>query len=356
MKSVALTTTTATLVLQILWTSAATAQPTEKPEKLTALNVADAVRQLAPKLANQVEGKREAFVRAFRGRGFSDVGLSKVIGDALAKNHGFSIFRDAPNEIEGRLVRIPKDSSQPLVGFEIKAAVVDEDGNSRGVEVIVVRDADGGADVVEGTSEIAPPPGSPPNRKPQRFHPTIIRPKPGSLYGVELLRETSSDDYEEVSPVRNESGKIDYDLKHGDIYAVRIYNDSTYDAACAVLIDGLSRFAMTNDPATLNCLDLVQPGVPRIIKGYYRDDETVDAFQVGEYSKSVAARLLPESTDVGTIKVTFSAAWLNDKDKPADEKLRPEATIQGPPRNDPTINVQRHIGFKRAVVRLQYEP
>jgi len=85
----------------------------------------------------------------------------------------------------------------------------------------------------------------------------------------------------------------------------------------------------------------------------------VDAFQIGEYSKSVAAKTLPNPSDIGTVTVTFAAAWERGQKPPPNEppvakSVRSLGTIQGPKRADPTVTVDRIIGGLRAVVKVRY--
>lgn len=323
----------------------------------TAFNQFDAAAKIAGLVQKIAPDQKQIFVREFRGTGSSHVGLSKLVGDELGKA-GYTIKPGARTEVEGRLKRLPRALDKPLIGFTADCNIVFPDGKERGF-VVNVENSDEGHTITGKTGEVAPPPDAGPDALPQTF-PVIkgarIFPSPRSPYSIEVLVETAPDRYKELIPTLDE-GTIHVDLNKGDIYAVRLYNTSDYEAAVTVSIDGLSRFALSDDENRRNGRDLVSTEKPRLVKGYFRDDKVVDSFQVGEYSKSVAAKVLPAGKDVGLITVTFAAAWNKGDPEPDDEpvaKSFPVGTVRGPERKDPTVRVQREIGKVRAVIKVRY--
>lgn len=346
-------------------------------------NLDAAVEQLVPRLKTLLGNAREVSVREFVGTGFSDVGVTKRLADALRQELKSSQFVPKAGvfpEIRGEIYRLPRNPEQPLVGYELEVAVLQPPAGSKVKLNIEVLNRDEAAQKVGGTGEVLAPPAK---DRGQPFTRPIIRtvsadgeqsfrvaPSPLTPYAVELLREVSEGKYVSLEPteLREQQGRaerdtfepsqgvVTYELKPGDIYAVRLFNDSGFDAVCRVSIDGVYRFELADDPEDRQSAgDLVRPKTPRTISGYFRDGATVDAFQVGEYSMSVAAQLLPHPDDVGTVTVSFAAAWEPGADRPPGEPKEDQAaTVQGPKRFDGTTPVSREVGAVRAVVKLRY--
>lgn len=323
-----------------------------------AFNTFDAANKVSQILLKIAPDEREFFVREFRGVASSNVGLSKLVGDCLEKE-GRVVRAGAPCELEGRLFRLPRNESEELKGFTIEGAVVMPSGSTRRFSVDVMNRDDGHATVTD-TEEVGLPPAED-FANLREGGPTLVgdvlRPSPDSPYGVEVLIETGPGQYRSVTPSKS-GGVFKVNLTPGAIYAVKLHNGSEFEAAVDTRIDGLSRFALADDPALSNCRDLVRSKSTRIITGYFRDGETVDSFQIGKYSQSVAAAKLPSSVDAGSVTCVFSAAWKRTDPPPPNEpdvaKDEPLGTLKGPPRRDPTERVDRVIGAVRAVVKIRY--
>lgn len=347
------------LVLLNLWSVNVSAA-----EPKAALNQFDAAKQVAALVVDVVGDTREVFVREFRGVGESHVGLARLIGESLQNNHKVEIRRGAAVEVEGRLKRFPLDDRQALQGYTISVTVTLATGDRR--FSIDVENSDEAKVNVEPPGEFVAPPSRPVGTAPEKsgliVDGTIVRPSSTSPYGVEVVVERGSK-YVPVKP-KAARGQITVDVRQGDIVALRLHNraqiadtDTKFEAAVAVLVDGLSRFALADDPTRRGGLDLVSQDDTRLIKGYFRDDREVDSFRIGEYSKSPAVRLLPEPSAAGTFTVSFRAAWKKGTPPPANEPSKtknPPGVEQGPKRYDPTISVERDIGAVRAVIKIFY--
>ncbi|MEZ6145367.1 MAG: hypothetical protein R3B91_08030 [Planctomycetaceae bacterium] len=336
-----------------LMTASASAQ------ELTAFNKFDAAQKVAEIVMQIAPDQQSFFVREFRATASNDVGLSKLIGEQLAKAD-LKVGPGGTTEIEGRLHRLPRDETKELTGFSIQGAVFLPNGNERRFTVNV-KNRDDGHTAVTDTGETSPPPNVPPGGI-AVSDPTIVgtevRPSPSSPFGVEVLVETGPGQFHPLTPF-HDGNLIKVKLEHGNIYAVKMYNRTDFEAAVDVLIDGLSRFSLADDPDQRNSRDIIAPHGERMVPGYYRDASLVDAFQVGEHSKSLAAQILPNPSDIGTLTVTFAAAWEVGQSPPPNEppvakSILPRGTLPGPPRKDPTFKVVREIGGIRAVVKVRY--
>lgn len=162
-------------------------------------------------------------------------------------------------------------------------------------------------------------------------------------------------------PVRMDNGLGFVNIDRGDVYSVRIYNDSDYDAAVRLSIDGLNIFTFS---------DLAEPdGTPRYsfyivpkhkvveLKGWHKNNSVVNSFKVTSYADSAAATI-NHTHDLGTITAVFSAAWPKNGPRPHDEDFTAKgdgnATGFGPPVTQVVQEVHREVGSMRASISLRY--
>jgi len=162
-------------------------------------------------------------------------------------------------------------------------------------------------------------------------------------------------------PVRLDNGLGFVNIDRGQIYSLRIYNNSDYDAAVKLSIDGLSVFTFS---------DLHEPdGTPKYrfyiipkgrfieLKGWHKNNTVVNSFLVTKYADSAAASI-NHSQDIGTITAAFFAAWPKGGQRPHDEDFTAKgagnATGFGPPIKDVVKEAQHDVGRLRASVSLRY--
>ena len=155
-----------------------------------------------------------------------------------------------------------------------------------------------------------------------------------SEYAVEILAfkgkipenaDTSKLKYEK-RPIQNDQGFAFVKLNRGEAYAVRIINNSKFDAAASLTIDGLSMFAFSKKqfPHVI-----VRKGQQAEVYGWYTNNKNADYFKITAAAEGAAAELnLPQSS-VGVINVTFRAAWQKGTLPPKDESLHLNGT-RGP--------------------------
>ena len=322
----------------------------------TAFNQFHAAEQIANSISEVIGDTKEVFVREFRGVGESHVGLSQLIGQSLSDDHKVTIERGSATEIEGRLFRFPNDDRKPLEGYTIRVTVLTATGERK--FSLDVENQEEAQLMVESPGEFTAPPSDPIGSKPEpgiALSGTIIRPSASSPYGVEVVVE-KGDGHVAVQPELSK-GRVSVNLRKGDIVALRLHNTSGFEAATSLLVDGLSRYALADKADDRGGLDLVENGTPRTITGFFRDGQSVDSFQIGSYSDSVAAKRLPQASSAGTFTIAFRAAWKKGENPPPNEppalKSLP-GVAQGPKRSDPTVNVEREVGGLRAVVKIFY--
>lgn len=150
-------------------------------------------------------------------------------------------------------------------------------------------------------------------------------------------------------------------INRGDIYSVKVYNHSQYDAAVRLSIDGLNVFTFSelrkHDGTPKYSFYIVPAHKVVQLKGWHRDNHAVNSFLVTKYADSAAATI-NHGHDIGTITAVFSAAWPKGGKRPHDEdfiaKGGPNATGFGPPVEQVVQEVQREVGRMRASISLRY--
>jgi hypothetical protein len=204
----------------------------------------------------------------------------------------------------------------------------------------------------------------PQGKKPRKGHlplklaSTKIKVSPDSPYAVEVLtRPAGGDDHQlRIRTPRAEKGQAYVQIRRGEEYVLRLSNHSKHEAAVSITIDGVDAFQFFDGrrrPSTY----LVGPGKTRLVKGWMRSTEEVNAFLVGSFAKSAAASVLKGSAQIGTITVCFHPCWEGQKPPPGYEgsrDVRPNATGLGRRIGENTQVTRRTIGPLAAAVSIRY--
>lgn len=180
-----------------------------------------------------------------------------------------------------------------------------------------------------------------------------------SPYAVEVrVRKADSQEPALARASRVEEGLAFVPIQRGEAYEIALFNDSDFDAAVTLAIDGLSMYAFS---------DVKSAGKPRfthvivpkkaasVIKGWYRDNKFSEEFLVTEYSKSAAAEL-SNNANIGTITATFAAAWVDGEPSPPDDlpARAADGTGRGARVAAEYVEVNRIIGAIRATISVRY--
>lgn len=181
-------------------------------------------------------------------------------------------------------------------------------------------------------------------------------------YGIEIVVD------EAPRAATAEDGLAFVGLARGESYGVRLYNDSPYDAAVELSIDGLNMFAFSEMRHTrgprqgepLYSRVIVPAGKSAIVVGWHRTNRASDRFLITKYAESAAASL-GQTAQVGTITATFSAAWDRDGEAPEDEPRvyytvaeAEDGTGFGERVETDLQEVQREIGVVRSSISVRY--
>jgi len=290
--------------------------------------------------------------------------IANSLGNELQKL-GVNVKRRAELEVNGEF-RDSEDQKSRLLAVEIKAHVVDRSGAE-----IVALDPRGILNVptiaaLTGVT-VALPPAASDNERNKTLEEAFDRPKvhlagtrvatgPSSLFAIEVLVEQNGQ-YRALDP-KNDDGLAFVKIGRGEVYAIKLINDSPFDAAVVLTIDGLNVFAFSENK---NYSQWIVPSKRTLtVQGWHRSNRVSDKFLVGGYASSAAAQALPSSASIGTITASFSAAWPKDGNPPEDEAPSPkggrggDATGRGPETPTSFVEVVREIGKLRDAISVRY--
>lgn len=347
---------------------------------LHAATMHDAVGEMTDKLCRYLKSKGETQIAVGQFSGPPQLAATSGPGIANAfhehfKRNKIEVVTRANIGLKGEyvLAKLGQDG----VGVKIKGSLVDPFGD---VLTDFTIDADGGVpsgtveqiidqheDIVQllGTTTELHPEDRDEDRhrdlKKNILHPTLhvdghrCSASAKSPYQIEVLI------HGKAAPVRVDNGLGFVNINRGEIYAVRLHNNSDYDAAVRLTIDGLSVFTFS---------DIREPdGSPKYnfyivpkhrfveLRGWHRNNQRVDSFLVTSYGESAAASI-NHTQNIGTITAAFSAAWAKDGTRPHDEDFTSKgagnATGFGPPVTEVVQEVKREVGRLRSSVSLRY--
>lgn len=290
--------------------------------------------------------------------------IAKTLSDEL-KTLGVSIKRRAAVEVNGRYQDVD-DKDSRLLAVRIKAHIVDDSGDEiLTLEPRAVFNLTTIASLTGLTASI-PADGTEKERnealtegldKPDvHLAGTRIAADGASPYAIEV-QVKSGGDYRPRAASKDGDGFAFLKILRSEIYAIKLINDSPYDAAVTLTIDGLSVFAFSENKGYTHYI--VPSKQTLTVPGWHRNNEVSDSFVVTEYAKSAAAEALANPATVGTITASFAAAWPRDSAPPDDEVGRKgarsgDATGKGPPVDFKLVEVTREVGRLRASVSVRY--
>ncbi len=286
--------------------------------------------------------------------------IAKALSEELTKL-GIMVNKRASLEIKGDYLAVVSEKNRGPAAL-LKGRVLDASGN-----VVYEFEKGFSNDITVasmfGITVDLPPDDSPRDRR-QKIRESIDQPKASiaqsriatstsSPYAVEVLVKSGSDWLPRGAT--DDEGLAYVPIKPDETYAVLFHNDSPYDAAVTLTIDGLSMFSFSQN-ASYRQLGYVIIGAKSTgtIYGWHRTNEVSDSFLVTEYAKSAAAEL-KQTSDLGTITCSVSAAWPVDGLAPPDETRRGDnATGRGPEIAAKYKEIQRVIGRTRAAISCRY--
>ena len=184
---------------------------------------------------------------------------------------------------------------------------------------------------------------------------TRIRAAEDNPYGVEVLIKTTADGPYEARAPEDQDGLAFVKIARGEIYSIRLINDSEFDAAATLTIDGLGLFTFSENEEYTHVV--IPAGKSLDVLGWHITNQRADEFVVTAYADSAAGSLESTAT-IGTITAVFAAAWPEDAEPPPGENVTKDVTEDATGRGNPVDTdfqeVRRFIGRPRAAVSVRY--
>lgn len=150
---------------------------------------------------------------------------------------------------------------------------------------------------------------------------TVISASPNSPYRIEIWKKSAKGGKYQPCQVVDEEGYAFVEIGIGEVYAVKLINESAYASGVELSIDGLSAFEFCSVESYRETNKHYLPenyGKGWLIRGWWTERERVDEFEVADFPDSeagkLAAKLGRATSKMGTITASFYAAW--DKGQP----------------------------------------
>jgi hypothetical protein len=190
---------------------------------------------------------------------------------------------------------------------------------------------------------------------------TRITAGPGSPFAVEVLVKAGPGNYRPRAVELNEAQAF-VAFQPGEIYGIRLINNSNKAAGMDLAIDGISMFAFSDNPGDRHSRLIVGPNSCGDIVGWYRNAGVggSNEFLVARAADAAAAKEVPNSSArIGMITVTFAAAWPSNQAPPPGEEEDTGrgdlGTAVGAQTDQNLTPVDFKVGKAKAAVTVRYD-
>jgi hypothetical protein len=282
-----------------------------------------ALAEVAGKVARALkEHKKDAVaVGDFSGPGFlpssGGAAIRKILTEEL-RNLGVKVTFAARAGIKGEY-RAVKDRRSGGLALVIKGSLRDsEDEELLPFEARLVDEAV----LVTLMGITVQPPANPRNRnnavQGALNHPRVavqgsrVAARAGSSYALEVLVASHSGGRYHPRTASKAAGLARVRIRRGEVFAVRLINNSSAEVAVELHLDGINMFAFSEvrdeDDRPKYSRLILAPRGSYLVKGWYRTNNWSEEFQVTRYSRSAVAELGQSTAKVGTISASFAVA------------------------------------------------
>jgi len=183
-----------------------------------------------------------------------------------------------------------------------------------------------------------------------------------SPYGVSIeVRGDVSDRFTPRKPDLTPKGDAFVAIKKGELYGIRIHNNSNEPVAAAVTVDAVDVFHFSEDRdksgRSLYSYYIIQPKTEMLLQGWFRcvgGEGNFFSFQVTDYGKGISADAgTPSRTrsKIGVIQVQFSNCR---ETVPGENTKDGEETGKGPPVSVKVTPVEYVIDAPHDFVSIRY--
>lgn len=196
-----------------------------------------------------------------------------------------------------------------------------------------------------------------------QFHqvgPTVVAASSSSRFHIEVLVARNQGAPFEPMPIETRGGFPFVPMTEGNLYRVRIHNNSDIDVGVELLIDGINTLHFAENPAIKESGKWVVTARSVVdIQGWFVNQGTVDTFLITSVPEGVASQL-GRPQRIGNITAVFFPAW-EGNDVPAFEQLLAAGRSRGATGRGPSDSfrgriVTRHFGTQPlSIVSLRYK-
>jgi hypothetical protein len=193
----------------------------------------------------------------------------------------------------------------------------------------------------------------------------VLRKEKGNPYGFEVLVLNPNDNVFKPRTINARNGISRINFSRGEVFRIRLVNDSDKPAAAEVILDGLNVFNAAEDSKLHNARFILQPKSNTVVSSWVRK-EGVDGgneFKVGRIADAYASKVLgKDKAKSGMISVVFSQAWEQGNPPPeippagraSDESDK--GIILGDA-NDVMINIANYdwSNYNTSVLHIRYD-
>ena len=250
--------------------------------------------------------------------------------------------------------RVSDATGQQVVSYPVKARLVH--GNDEAIALLGVTAAPGTTYDASARNKKLQENIYGPNKTGPVVKGSRISARPNSPYAIEIRIKENGKFVPRKPEIKD--GLAYVSLGKNEVYTVAVVNNSGIDAAVKLTIDGLNFFTFSRvrdskgQPAYTN---LICPKGISTIAGWHITNDKSDEFLITDYARSAAAKMESKG-NVGTITVTFAAAWPKDQ-RPPDEPAARNADIatgRGARIDKHYELVKREIGAVREAISVRY--
>lgn len=190
---------------------------------------------------------------------------------------------------------------------------------------------------------------------------TLLRLGGEKGYAVEVrARPASGGTYRPLTPTLKD-GQACVEIGRDEVYAVRVVNDSPYDAAVKVFVDGLNVFHFFDRKNEVEHFFIPSKKAGAVL-GWPRTNQTLQVFHVKGLTSGAAYEVDPKAaqTQSGLIQVRVARAWNKGTPIPPEERgVRQQrgqslATARGQSIAQKAIQVERVVGDYHAFFAIRY--
>jgi hypothetical protein len=185
-----------------------------------------------------------------------------------------------------------------------------------------------------------------------------IKTDPKSKYGIEIYVKKGGDYVAREAHLGRKKAKEEeclayVPLKKNEVFGVKLINDSDFDAAVELTLDGLSMFAFSENR---NYRFVIVPKRSSLlVRGWHRTNKLSEEFVITNYAKSAVKELLADPDGIGTITATFGAAWHPKEEPPLDDSATPREIGRKDPIQVTWEAAVRVLGRVRDVISVRYQ-